>query len=57
MEDTDGSFCLTKPPAGTVKEELLLTTVIAFFAHSLNKTPLKVLLYLYTYPRNVALYI
>ena len=25
LEDTVGSFCLTKPPAGTVKEELHVT--------------------------------
>ena len=30
LEDTVGSFCLTKPPAGTVKEELLLTTVVIY---------------------------
>ena len=28
LEDTVRSFPLTKPPAGTVKEELLLTTVV-----------------------------
>ena len=27
LEDTVGSFCLSKPPAWTVKEELHLTTV------------------------------
>ena len=36
LEDTVCCFCLTKPPAGTVKEELHLTTAVSVYKLARN---------------------